>query len=190
MARLLVRRGANVNLRIPNHDLETASESPLEHLVNFYLSLLKTFRGGGRQQQRHAGTSSGIDAYTFLDFLETDLLDTIGLNDEPKMTPETVISQTKELLGFFLEHGADINLQTTDAGRTVFHMVLAAEVTDKQLIEKMVAMGALVNLTDVHGTTPLMDVIRCKEDRGQNTYKALNEMGKVGQCMTLYRDCT
>ena len=37
MAKLLVEKGANVNLRIPNHDLETASESPLELLTNFYL---------------------------------------------------------------------------------------------------------------------------------------------------------
>ncbi len=42
------------------------------------------------------------------------------------------------------ENGADIDLQTTEAGRTVFHMVLAAEVTDKRLIERMVERGALV----------------------------------------------
>ncbi len=46
LAKLLAEKGANVNLRIPNHDLETASESPLELLTTFYLSLLKIFPGG------------------------------------------------------------------------------------------------------------------------------------------------
>lgn len=44
LAKLLVEKGANVNLRIPNHDLETASESPMELLINFYLALLKNFQ--------------------------------------------------------------------------------------------------------------------------------------------------
>ncbi len=46
IARMLVRKGANVNLRIPHHDLETASESPLELLVALYLSLLRLFTPG------------------------------------------------------------------------------------------------------------------------------------------------
>lgn len=120
------------------------------------------------------------------------------------MSPQTVIVQTKDLLNFFLgmvddqlknwsiqvvshilqfyiaERGADVNLQTGDAGRTVFHMVLAADVTDGELIERMVHMGALVNLTDVHGTTPLMDVIRCKAyERGTDAYRALGKLDKV-----------
>ena len=78
------------------------------------------------------------------------------------------------------ERGADVNLQTGDAGRTVFHMVLAADVTDSELIERMVHMGALVNLTDVHDTTPLMDVIRCKAyDRGTDAYRTLERLEKV-----------
>ena len=40
---MLVEKGANVNLRIPHHDLENASESPLELLVALYLALLKMF---------------------------------------------------------------------------------------------------------------------------------------------------
>ncbi len=76
-------------------------------------------------------------------------------------------------------------MQTTDAGRTVFHSVLAGDVTDQALIEHMVSLGALVNLTDVHGSTPLMDVIRCKEKgRGVEAYKMLEHMGKVGEDST------
>ena len=71
-------------------------------------------------------------------------------------------------------------MQTTDAGRTVFHMILAADVLDKELVARMVSLGGLVNLTDVHGTTPLMDVIKCKEkDRAAETYHSLNHLGKV-----------
>ena len=59
-------------------------------------------------------------------------------------------------------------------------MVLAADVTDGELIERMVHMGALVNLTDVHGTTPLMDVIRCKAyERGTDAYRTLGRLDKV-----------
>ena len=39
LAQLLMARGANPNLRIPNHDMETASESPLELLLRYYLKL-------------------------------------------------------------------------------------------------------------------------------------------------------
>jgi ankyrin repeat protein len=114
----------------------------------------------------------------------------IGLSGETGMSPHTVIAQTKELLHFFLERGADVNLQTADAGRTVFHMVLAAEVTDGELVEQMVTMGALVNLTDVHGTTPLMDVIRCSaKERGSETYKSLGKLDKVsGNLINLISD--
>ena len=59
-------------------------------------------------------------------------------------------------------------------------MVLAADETDRELIKRMVHMGALVNLTDVHGTTPLMDVIRCKAyERGTDAYRTLESLDKV-----------
>ena len=43
IVKMLVAKGANVNLRIPHHDLENASESPLELLVALYLAVLKMF---------------------------------------------------------------------------------------------------------------------------------------------------
>jgi hypothetical protein len=52
LARLVAERGGNVNLRIPNHDLETASESPLELLTTFYLSLLKSFHASAADRER------------------------------------------------------------------------------------------------------------------------------------------
>jgi hypothetical protein len=50
IARMLVRKGANVNLRIPHHDMENASESPLEMLVALYLALLKMFSAADKNE--------------------------------------------------------------------------------------------------------------------------------------------
>ncbi len=196
LARLLVERGANVNLRIPDRDLETASESPLELLVTFYLSLLRVFAPGppppaAQQPARDAGRRANVGGVgggvgggggcsdRERQYLELDLLDTVGLNSEERLSPQELTAQARELLYFFLSHGADIDLQTTEAGRTVFHVVLAAEATDRALVEHMVSMGALVNLTDVHGSTPLMDVIPGGDAvRGVDTYRMLRQMGK------------
>ena len=41
---------------------------------------------------------------------------------------------------------------------------MSNEVSDFDLIYRMVSLGALINLTDVHGTTPLMDVIKNTEN--------------------------
>ena len=41
LAFLLIQKGANPNLRIPNHDMESASESPLELLLRYYLKLVE-----------------------------------------------------------------------------------------------------------------------------------------------------
>ena len=80
------------------------------------------------------------------------------------LTPPDIAHISKEILDYFSEHGADINLQTTNSGRTIFHEVMSNEVSDFDLIYRMVSLGALINLTDVHGTTPLMDVIKNTEN--------------------------
>jgi hypothetical protein len=127
-------------------------------------------------------------------------LNTIGLSGEEWLDSDALISQTNELVRLFIgnfsyldtcvcviltrnlnsvaEHGADVNLQTTNAGRTIFHEVIATEVTDHHLIERMVTLGALVNLTDVHGTTPFMDLVR-NTDRAVQTHSDLSRLGKV-----------
>ncbi len=44
---MLASKGADVNLRIPDRDLDVAaSESPLELCANYYLGLLAAFKGG------------------------------------------------------------------------------------------------------------------------------------------------
>ena len=110
-------------------------------------------------------------------FDETDLLNTVGLSGEDWLDLCALILQAKDLVKLFIEHGADVNLQTTNSGRTIFHEVIANEISDHDLIERMVTLGALVNLTDVHGTTPFMDLIK-NTDVAVKVYDDLNHHQK------------
>ena len=69
LAQLLLVRGANPNLRIPNHDMETASESPIEMLLRYYLKLTEVF---GLPGSGFCRTS-----YRPSSFEETELMDTV-----------------------------------------------------------------------------------------------------------------
>ena len=89
----------------------------------------------------------------------------------------------------FPEHGADINLQTTNSGRTIFHEVIANEVSDFNLIDRMVTLGALVNLTDVHGTTPFMDLIK-STDNALRIHSDLLLRGKVRLVISIVEECS
>ena len=152
LAHLLMQRGANPNLRIPNHDMESASESPLELLLRYYLKLIDVFGLPGSGQCR--------TSYRPSSFEETELMDTVGLHGEiGGLGPGQITSQARDLLLFCLDHGGDPNLPTTDAARSIFHMTLVAPVIDPGLATRMLEKGANVNLADVHNTTPIMDII-------------------------------
>ena len=169
IARLLVERGADANFRVPDNDLGFGqSESPIERLIAYYLSLLRNFNNNA--QTRGTCTCLPVD-------FSGELLDTIGLNGETDLTSESLIQQTRFLVDIFFAHGADVNLHTTTSSRSIFHTVLCAEVTDASLIEMMVQKGGLINLTDVHGTTPYMDVIKYT-DRALGTYIEMKNLGK------------
>ena len=152
LAHLLMQRGANPNLRIPNHDMESASESPLELLLRYYLKLIEVFGLPGSGQCR--------TSYRPSSFEETELMDTVGLHGEiGGLGPGQITSQARDLLLFCLDNGGDPNLPTTDAARSIFHMTLVASVIDPGLATRMLEKGANVNLADVHNTTPMMDII-------------------------------
>lgn len=70
LALLLMTRGANPNLRIPNHDMETASESPLELLLRYYLKLTEVFG--------LPGSGGCRTSYRPNSFEETELMDTVS----------------------------------------------------------------------------------------------------------------
>ncbi len=168
IASLLLERGASPNMRSPNA-LDIPSETPFEVAINFYLALKE-------QEQVRIETRrwklSGRSNDT-MDFSET-----IGLSGEDWLDLTTLANQTAELVQIFIDHGGDVNLHTTNAGRTIFHEVMCAKHTDKNLVDKMITLGALVNLTDVHGTTPFMDMIR-NTDRAVQTYHSITSSGKV-----------
>jgi hypothetical protein len=51
----------------------------------------------------------------------------------------------------------------------------------------MINLGALVNLTDVHGSTPFMDVLsKNKPQAGVALYARINNLGKVNFVVTKY----
>jgi len=158
LAHILMQRGANPNLRIPNHDMESASESPLELLLRYYLKLTEVF---GVPGSGHCRTS-----YRPNSFEETELMDTVGINGEiGGMGPGQITSQARQLLLYCLENGGDTNLPTTDAAKTIYHMAVVAPVTDPALIQRMLELGANVNHADVHNTTPLMDIIMLGDEQ-------------------------
>lgn len=176
LAHILMQRGANSNLRIPNHDLESASESPLELLLRYYLKLIEVF---GVPGSGHCRTS-----YRPNSFEETELMDTVGINGEiGGMGPVQITSQARQLIVYCLENGGDTNLPTTDAAKSIFHMAVVSTVTDKTLIQRMLELGANVNHADVHNTTPLMDIIMLGDE--QRALADLASLQSAGRSLLL-----
>jgi len=176
MAQLLLQKGANPNLRIPNHDMESASESPLELLLEYYLKLTEVFGISGQGYFRTSFRPSNFE--------ETELLDTIGLDGEPGgLGPREITTQTRQLLVLFIERGGDVNLPTTDAAKSIYHLAATSKNPDKDLLSKMLEMGANPNLADVHNTTPLMDIIELG-DESRSCYE-LGLLSSVGTSLSL-----
>lgn len=85
IAKLLLEKGGNPNLRIPNHDMESANESPLELLLCYYLRLIHVF---GLPGTGVTSTPSRAE--------EIELIDSVGINGELKsLTPQTITTQTR-----------------------------------------------------------------------------------------------
>jgi len=161
LAYLLLQKGANPNLRIPNHDMESASESPLELLLVYYLKLVEVFGLPGSGQCR--------TSYRPNSFEETELMDCVGINGEiGGLGPGQITSQARQLLLYCLESGGDTNLPTTDAAKTIYHLAVVSPTPDPVLVSRLLELGANVNHADVHNTTPLMDLIMLgDEDRAR-----------------------
>jgi len=172
LAQLLLVRGANPNLRIPNHDMETASESPIEMLLRYYLKLTEVF---GLPGSGFCRTS-----YRPSSFEETELMDTVGINGEiGGLGPGQITAQARQLLLVCLEHGGDPNLPTTDAAKSIYHLAVTAVRPDTPLLDRMLELGANANLADVHNTTPLMDIIALGDEaRAQRDLLALRDSGR------------
>ena len=124
-------------MRIPNHDMESASQSPFELLLRYYLKLAEVFGLPGSCRTSYSSSS----------FDETELMDTIGINgEETGLGPGQVTSQVRFLLFFCLDNGGDPRGTTTDGAKSLFHMAVTAPVLDVGLAEKMLEIGVNVNI--------------------------------------------
>ena len=172
LAKLLVVKGANTNLRIPYSDLDRACPSPFEELV-VYHELLKSYLLGTSDK-----LCQELDIYFESEQSKLEYItNTICLNNEKcDVTIEScqrIVKDTDELIDIFLEYGSDPNVVTTFSHKTLFHWVVEHE--DIELTRKLLATCRVnVNLCDYHGNSPLMDCI-LRSDPG-NSIMLYSEM--------------
>ncbi|XP_049787803.1 uncharacterized protein LOC126191107 isoform X1 [Schistocerca cancellata] len=157
LAKLLVERGANPNLRIPTSELQRASPSPMEYLIN----LLSSTRDVVLQQSVFISSDQSASSLESGEEEEdiTNPLRTIGLNGEEKLSASELREQLLMLLDVFLANGGDPNVTTGIANSTLFHIVLSENDPDMEVALKLCEAGGNLNIPNGHGTTPLMDVI-------------------------------
>ncbi|XP_021932078.1 uncharacterized protein LOC110835799 isoform X2 [Zootermopsis nevadensis] len=135
LAKLLVERGANPNLRIPGVEWMAASRSPMEYVLSLTLY----------------GHS-------------VDPLFTIGLHDETELTLVQLKEQLMELLDVFLACGGNPNVITSMCSSTLYHVILAHSNPNIELVMKLCEAGGDLNQPNAHGTTPLMELITSSDD--------------------------
>ena len=172
LARLLVQKGANSNLRIPYGDLEGASPSPFEELVVYY-EVLKSYVDGVSEP-----LCEELEMYFETDEMKLEFLtNTIDL-DNTKCLPnlencKKLIELTSDLIDVFLSYGSDPNVLTTFAHKSLFHWVIEHE--DVNLAKRFLDTYRVnLNLSDVHGSTPLMDsILRNSPENSLAIYEAM-----------------
>ena len=118
--------------------MESASQSPLELMLRYYLKLIQVFGLPGSCRSSYSSSS----------FEETELMDTIGINGETGgLGPGQVTCQARRLLLFCLDRGGDPRTtSTTDGAKSIFHMTVSAPVLDVELVERLLQIGVNVNI--------------------------------------------
>lgn len=178
LARLLVQKGASPNLRIPYGDMSESSPSPFEELVVYY-EVLKAYAAGDFD-----ALSEELEMY-----FETEeakvvfLTNTVDL-DNTKCLPNIedirkLIEQTSELIDIFLYYGSDPSVLTTFSHKSLFHWVVEHE--DVALAKRFLDTSRVnLNLTDVHGSSPLMDaILRNKPENALVLYETMCETAEI-----------
>lgn len=172
IAKLLVEKGANANLRIPYGDMDRASPSPFEELVVYY-EVLKTYIEGNSDI-----LCEELDMYFELEEIKLEFItNTVDFSGEKCMPTvedcHRLIEQTSELIDIFLSCGSDPNVITTFAHKTLFHWVTEHE--DIELSKRFLDTCRVnLNLCDVHGNSPLMDAILRNDPQNSLTlYEAM-----------------
>ncbi|PSN57010.1 hypothetical protein C0J52_04252 [Blattella germanica] len=154
-AKLLVEGGANPNLRIPLAEWQGASPSPMEQLIDLYNMTIDNVIESGFHE-RFEGKMEMVSP-----------LSTIGLHDETDLTLPLLKEQLLELLDIFLACGGNPNVTTISSNSTLYHIVVARPNPDVDLLMKLseadsksvLSTGGDLNQTNVHGSTPLMDLV-------------------------------
>lgn len=174
LARLLVQKGASPNLRIPYGDMSESSPSPFEELVVYY-EVLKAYAAG-----EFDALSEELEMYFENEEAKVAFLtNTVDL-DNTKCLPNIedirkLIEQTSELIDIFLYYGSDPSVLTTFAHKSLFHWVVEHE--DVALAKRFLDTSRVnLNLTDVHGSSPLMDaILRNKPENALVLYETMCE---------------
>ncbi|PNF21781.1 hypothetical protein B7P43_G08442 [Cryptotermes secundus] len=111
-----------------------------------------------------------------------DPLFTIGLHDETELTLIQLKEQLLELLDVFIACGGNPNIVTSKSNSTLYHVVLANSDPDMELVMKLCEAGGDLNHANVHGTTPLMDLIMYAD--GDLAMDILNSIWRTKQDMS------
>ncbi|XP_021919173.1 uncharacterized protein LOC110829602 isoform X1 [Zootermopsis nevadensis] len=145
LAKLLVERGANPNLRMPEAERRGSSVSPMEYVLSLYEHADILYRN-------EIDVIKGYGIFV-------DPLFTIGLHDETELTLVQLKEQLIELLDVLLACGGNPNIITSMSCSTVYHFVLAHPDPNIELVMKLCEAGGDLNQANLHRTTPLMDLI-------------------------------
>lgn len=172
LARLLVQKGANPNLRIPYGELDMASPSPFEELV-VYHEALKSYVAGVSDVLLEE-----LEMYFETEDLKLEFLtNTVDLDNErcvPNLEScKKLIEQTSDLIDIFLRYGSDPSVLTTFSHKSLFHWVIEHE--DIDLAKRFLDTCRVnLNLCDLHGSTPLMDtILRNSPENSLTIYEAM-----------------
>lgn len=172
IAKLLVQKGANPNLRIPYGDMDRASPSPFEELV-VYHEVLKSYVDGSSEI-----LCEELDMYFELEEIKLEFITNTVDFDGVKCIPNIenchkLIKETSDLIDVFLEYGSDPNVFTTFAHKTLFHWVTEHE--DVVLAKRFLDTCRVnLNVCDIHGNSPLMDtILRNDPENSLHLYEAM-----------------
>ena len=195
LARILVQKGADPNLRIPFAEFERMSPSPFEELVVYY-EVLRYFSTGIFHLLSEEMELFVARADVLEDFVK-DTIDSDGNMCLPtKPDCEKLVQQLSELIDIFLESAGDPNVITTFRRKTLFHWAVEHDLTLAERFMKTCRVN--INLCDVHGTSPVMDLILCNETHEVlSFYESMEEMAYISDlncrnCIgetALFRSC-
>ena len=171
MAKLLVMHGANPNLHVMPTVFQGNPVSPFEQLVNFYLEIYTK-----SESEDVCDQTIGIDGETDVPFSrlvpQCEELIRIFLGTLFLLLTSLILLTLDQ---FFSDHGADPNF--VPRTQTIFHQLLVKGDVKWDILRDFINKGAHINITDVHGSSPFMDVV-ASTDNAAEVYAMSLSMGQ------------